>query len=97
MKITTIIQQAYNIITEGDFLQKLSMKMIYFFIRYSLAKVTSGNRKIDYNTYLNELPLDRMMQVHICKPTINHAGVSYDSHYLPDSKMFKGRKFIKKL
>ena len=82
--------EAYNIITEGDFLQKIVYENdLFFLLDIAHAKVTSANRKIDYNTYLNELPLDRMMQVHICKPTINHAGVSYDSHYLPDSKMFK--------
>lgn len=82
--------EAYNIITEGDFLQKIVYENdLFFLLDIAHAKVTSANRKIDYNTYLNELPLDRMMQVHICKPTINHAGVSYDSHYLPDNKMFK--------
>ena len=79
--------KAYDIITDPNFISDIVKKnKLFFLFDIAHAKVTASNRKIDYKTYLNALPLDLMLQIHICRPKINDK-LSKDTHYLPDTKL----------
>ena len=35
--------------------------------------------------YLKELPLEEIIQIHLCSPGIKHNGVAWDAHDIPDT------------
>ncbi len=57
---------AYEIITDGEFLSELveNCKMNFLF-DVAHARITSFNRGIPYEEYIDSLPLDKAYQVHI--------------------------------
>lgn len=88
--------KAYDVIADADFIsQVVRDNKLFFLLDIAHAKVTASNKKINYETYLKNLPLDLMMQMHICRPKINKK-LSLDTHYLPSKKMFKEVKEISK-
>jgi len=85
---------AYDIITDADFInQVVRENNLFFLFDMAHAKVTAANQRIDYQTYLEKLPLDLMMQIHICRPKIDKK-ISMDTHYLPNMKMFEEIKLL---
>ena len=46
------------------------------------------NKKIDYAQYVGTLPLDRLIQLHICQPELHEGAIGYDAHNEPDDEMF---------
>jgi len=88
--------KAYDIIADADFISKLVRdNKLFFLLDIAHAKVTASNKKVDYRTYLESLPLDLMLQMHICRPNINKK-LSLDTHYLPNNKMLEEVKEISK-
>ena len=88
--------KAYDIIADADFIsQVVRDNNLFFLLDIAHAKVTASNKKINYENYLKNLPLDLMLQIHICRPKINKK-LSFDTHYLPSKKMFKEIKLISK-
>ncbi|MDP2923624.1 MAG: DUF692 family protein [Candidatus Omnitrophota bacterium] len=80
---------AYRHITDADFINGLVKDNgIYFLFDISHAKVTAFNKKISYQKYKTELPMDRMIQVHVSREAFNGKGWAYDAHELPDAQMF---------
>jgi uncharacterized protein (UPF0276 family) len=60
--------KAYDIITDADFISDLVYENnIGFLFDQAHAEITAHNRKIEYKKYINELPLDKCIQIHLCK------------------------------
>jgi len=88
--------KAYDIIADADFISHIVKKnKLFFLFDLAHAQVTASNKKINYHSYLEKLPMDKMIQMHICRPRINKK-MSRDTHYLPNIKMFKEVRSISK-
>ena len=86
--------KAYDIITDAGFIsQVVRENNLFFLFDLAHAQVTASNQNVNYEKYLEKLPLDLMMQIHICRPKINKK-MSYDAHNLPNKKMLEEVKFL---
>jgi uncharacterized protein (UPF0276 family) len=72
---------AYEKVTEGAFLSEIANEIdSAFLLDIAHAKVTAHNTDTDLETYLESLPLDRTIQIHVCRPTIRDDGLAVDTH-----------------
>jgi len=79
--------KAYDIITNADFISRVVREnKLFFLFDIAHAKITASNRKINYQDYLKELPMNLMLQIHISKPKLNKK-ISLDTHDLPNKTM----------
>ena len=51
--------------------------------------ITAHNRNIGYADYVSSLPVDRMIQIHISKYSVNDKNWACDTHEAPDELIFK--------
>jgi hypothetical protein len=87
--------KAYDIIADADFISHVVRKNnLFFLLDLAHAQVTASNKKINYQDYLESLPMDLMIQMHICRPRIHDNKISRDTHYLPNKKMFEEIKLL---
>ena len=81
---------AYDIVTGGDFITKVLMKNnLFLLLDIAHAMVTAHNKKISYGQYIATLPLDKLIQLHICQPELPKGGIAHDTHNEPNDDMFK--------
>ncbi|MCH7576057.1 MAG: DUF692 family protein [Candidatus Marinimicrobia bacterium] len=86
---------AYDIVTDGDFLTELiGQNDIYLLFDIAHAMVTAQNRGIAYSAYVDSLPIDRTVQIHICQPNLPDEGIAYDTHDSPNEQMTQDVKAI---
>ena len=80
--------EAYQLICNPSFISKV-VKDNDIFLLFDLAHahVSSYNMDISYQSYCEQLPLDRIIQLHICKSGVNKK-MAYDAHFLPDDEDF---------
>jgi len=79
---------AYDIITESKFISDIVKKnKIYLLLDIAHAMVTSKNRNIDLEKYLNELPLTNLIQIHICGPLLKDK-FGQDKHRPPQNYVY---------
>jgi uncharacterized protein (UPF0276 family) len=78
--------EAYQFITDADFIsQVVSENGLYFLFDIAHAQVTSHNKGVDFRDYKSKLPLNRVVQLHICSPDIDDtSNLAYDAHNYPD-------------
>ncbi len=82
--------EAYKVITQPDFIKQIvEENEIYFLFDIAHSKVSSHNAGISYPEYVNGLPLNKCIQLHICKYGINETGSAFDAHYPPDNDDMK--------
>ena len=75
--------EAYEMITDPDFISGIvNMNDLSFLLDISHAKVTAHNKNIRFDDYLNALPLNRIIQIHVSKENINDEGIAFDAHDL---------------
>ena len=75
---------AYQIITEGEFLCELCDSCdVGFLLDLAHAFVSSVNKRTSVNAYISSLPLSRLLQIHICQPTITGPFSAVDAHDAP--------------
>ncbi len=87
---------AYDIISEGSFISEvIRSNKLFFLFDLAHAQVTASNKNIKFDKYIDSLPMNEMLQMHICKPKISKK-ISKDTHYLPDDRMFQQIKIISK-
>lgn len=85
---------AYAHITDPEFISDLLYtNEISFLYDIAHAKVSSHNMGITYEAYKNKLPLDKAIQIHICKSGVRD-GMAYDAHFLPDMEEWNEIKMI---
>lgn len=86
-------EPAYDIITDGSFISEIIRKnKIFFLLDIAHAKITAYNKKINFKKYLNSLPLDKTIQLHIVDSSIKFNSkkkIAVDTHKLPTKKTFK--------
>ena len=92
---------AYNIITDGNFISEIVIKnKIFFLLDLAHAFITAYNRKINFEKYLNSLPLRKTIQLHIVNSRIKtflKNKIATDTHDLPSKKNFElVNKILKK-
>lgn len=82
--------KAYSGITDADFISQLIVEnQVSLLFDIAHARITAYNKKLTYEKYIAGLPLDRMIQIHISKETINDNGLAYDAHWLTDKSIFQ--------
>jgi uncharacterized protein (UPF0276 family) len=82
--------QAYDIVTDNVFINTIiNENGLYLLLDIAHAMVTAHNREINYDDYIESLNLNKLIQLHICQPTIPEIGIAYDSHEVPNDKMFE--------
>jgi hypothetical protein len=80
---------AYDIITDGNFIsQVIKNNNLFLLLDIAHAMVTAHNKKINYDQYIETLPLERLIQLHICQPKIPLKGVAFDTHNDPNDEMY---------
>ncbi len=76
---------AYNHVTEPEFLKRVVIENdIEFLLDIAHAEITAINKDIDFDEYLNRLPLNKLIQVHLCRYGFTQKKMAYDAHDLPD-------------
>ena len=76
--------EAYQFVTDTDFIQEIVYENdISFLFDIAHARVTAHNKKLVYEDYRSRLPLDKMVQIHLCRFSVNENGLAYDAHHLP--------------
>lgn len=77
---------AYDTITDGNFISDIVYSNnLFFLLDIAHAKISAKNKKINYQTYLKSLPLDKIIQLHISQHTIEN-NIAYDSHVDPSNE-----------
>jgi len=79
---------AYDIVCEPDFITELVRENDLLFL-YDIAHslVSVRNMRRDFDGYYRTLPIDRMIQVHVCAPGLDETGLAYDAHDLPTDEI----------
>ena len=76
--------EAYQVVTDADFIREIVYENdISFLFDAAHARVTAHNKKLAYEDYKSHLPLDKMVQIHLCQSDIDKNGIAYDAHHLP--------------
>ena len=80
--------EAYRDVTEAKFISEIvNDNDLRFLFDIAHAKVTCFNRNINFEKYKRELPLDRVIQVHICTYGIDdELNLAYDAHSYPNGE-----------
>ncbi len=80
--------EAYQFVTDPEFISEIVYSNeIYFLFDIAHAKVTSYNKNINFEKYKNSLPLDKVIQLHICSYAIDHENhMAFDAHNIPDEE-----------
>ena len=77
---------AYDYVTDPNFITTIvNENSVYLLYDIAHAKVSSYNMGISYEAYKNGLPLHKIIQIHICKSSVNEK-MAYDAHFLPDEE-----------
>jgi uncharacterized protein (UPF0276 family) len=80
--------EAYEFICNPTFISRVVRDNdIFLLFDLAHAHVSSYNMNISYQSYCEKLPLDRIIQLHICKSGVNEK-MAYDAHFLPDDEDF---------
>tara|TARA_A100001011_G_scaffold63198_1_gene63414 strand:+ start:227 stop:1006 length:780 start_codon:yes stop_codon:yes gene_type:complete len=80
---------AYEHIAEPSFISKIiSDNNIYFLYDLAHGTISAYNLGVNYDQYFKSLPLDKIIQLHICKSSIKN-NEAYDAHFLPDKKVYE--------
>ena len=79
---------AYNIVTNGNFISKVvNQNGLYLLLDIAHAMVTAHNQSISYQDYIDSLPLDKLIQLHICQPLLPDGKTGLDKHEVPNVEM----------
>lgn len=86
---------AYEYITDPLFLHTVVMDNdIHFLLDIAHAQITAYNKTISFDDYLNHLPLERIIQVHLCQYGIDNNKTAYDNHETPDETCFQILEYL---
>ena len=89
--------EAYRDVTDTGFISEIvNENNLKFLFDIAHAKVTCFNKNINFERYKKELPLDRVIQVHICTYSIDdELNQAYDAHSYPnDEELLEVSKII---
>ena len=81
---------AYESVADGDFISTVvNQNDLYLLLDIAHAMVTAHNYKISYIDYITLLPLDKLVQLHICQPSIFDGSIAQDVHDKPSYNMLR--------
>lgn len=81
---------AYRFVCDADFIAELVREnRLRFLFDLAHAHITATNQRIAYQLYKQQLPLDALIQVHLCKHGIDGNGQAYDAHEIPGTEEFQ--------
>ena len=87
--------EAYRWITDADFIGQIVYENdIFFLFDIAHARVAAHNRKLNYEDYKCGLPLDKMVQIHICRYAVDKNNIAYDEHNLPEKEEWEELKSL---
>jgi|SaaInlStandDraft_5_1057022.scaffolds.fasta_scaffold08747_2 uncharacterized protein (UPF0276 family) len=89
--------EAYRDVTEPEFISEIvNDNGLRFLFDMAHAKVTCFNKDINFERYKNKLPLDKVIQLHICSYSIDdELNQAYDAHNYPnDEELLEIKKII---
>lgn len=76
---------AYDIITEPEFISEvINQNNIELLLDTAHAKISAENQGASFKSYINKLPLDKIIQIHISRVGRNEKNEIVDSHELPN-------------
>jgi len=79
---------AYQHIADPSFISKIILdNNIYFLYDLAHGFISAYNLGINYDQYLKSLPIDKIIQLHICRSSIKN-NEAYDAHFLPDKRVY---------
>jgi len=82
--------EAYRWVTDSDFIKNIVYENdIFFLFDIAHARITALNRGIPYYKYIDALPLERTIQIHICSYGVNEEKLAYDAHSCPGEEEWK--------
>jgi len=85
---------AYENITDPEFISEVVYtNEIFFLYDIAHAKVSAHNMLLSYEEYKTKLPLDKALQIHICKSGLRD-GVAYDAHFMPEAEEWDEIKLL---
>ena len=80
--------EAYHHVTTGSFISSaVRDNGVRLLLDIAHAQVTAVNTGVPFVDYLSTLPMDRVIQFHICEPGTKPDGLAYDAHELPSPAM----------
>lgn len=75
---------AYEHVTDGAFLSRIvEENNLRFLFDIAHARITAHNRKISLEQYHASLPLTKIIQVHVCRSSMDPQGMAIDAHLAP--------------
>lgn len=78
--------EAYQHVTDPDFLYEIVYENnIHFLFDIAHAGVSSHNKGVSYQEYVTTLPMDKVIQLHICRHGIKE-NEAYDAHFPPGNQ-----------
>ncbi len=81
--------KAYEHVCEAEFISDLAKENdLYFLFDIAHSMVSAKNMKVDWKDYIGKLPLERMIQVHICTPG-DDSGLAFDAHEYPSEQILE--------
>ena len=76
--------EAYDYITLPDFISEVvNQNDIHFLFDIAHARISAVNQGVSFEDYVNRLPINRLVQIHISRPGYNDIGEIIDKHELP--------------
>lgn len=75
---------AYDIICDPEFITEVAVANdLRMLVDVAHAQISAVNKVISFQDYFSALPLERVIQIHLCKPGFDESGAIYDAHQLP--------------
>jgi len=91
--------EAYRDVTDPEFISDIvSDNNLRFLFDIAHAKVTCFNKNINFERYKKKLPLDKIIQLHICSYAVDEKlNQAYDAHNYPnDEELLEVSNIIEK-
>jgi uncharacterized protein (UPF0276 family) len=78
--------KAYNHIADAEFINDVvTQNDLYFLFDIAHSKISAFNKKLLWEEYKAKLPLERIIQLHICSHDIDPvSNLAFDAHNYPD-------------
>jgi uncharacterized protein (UPF0276 family) len=81
---------AYDLVCDADFINEIVCEnRLRFLFDLAHGHITSVNKGMDFEDYKRQLPLDAVIQVHLCKHRVAEDGGAFDAHDLPGAEEFQ--------
>lgn len=88
---------AYEHVTDGEFLSEIIMQNdLRFLFDIAHARITAHNQGLTHDAYVSSLPLDRVVQLHVCRSDMD-GDLAIDAHLPPgDAELSEVLELIKR-